>query len=302
MSTPADRPLACHVPVLAEAVAEWFTPSNDGVVVDLTVGQAGHSLILGSRLGPDGLLIGIDLDEDALAIARQRLGSLGCKVVLVRSNFASIGQILADQGIEKVDVMLADLGVSSAQLEDAKRGFGFQVDSKLDMRFDTRIQTTAADIVNNADEKDLAELIFRYGQERLSRRIARLIVERRKVKPITSTAELAGLVCRAYGGRGWHRIHPATRTFQALRIAVNAELDNLQSLLGQAQAVLKPAGRFGVISFHSLEDRLVKEDFRAKAKQGIYRILTKRPIRPSQDQVEANRRSRSARLRIVERI
>jgi len=294
--------LARHVPVLVNQVSQLLSPPPCGTVVDLTIGQAGHSLVLGSRLGPDGVLVGIDVDQRALDHARTVLRSLDCKVILIRGNFAQVGDLLRGKGIDAVDVMLADLGFSSGQVGDPQSGLSFLSDAPLDMRLDRSIQTTAADIVNDTDEQVLADLIYRYGEDRLSRRIARLIVERRKLKPICTTKELAELVCAAYRGRRHLRIHPATRTFQALRIAVNRELDNLQALLDQAPTLLRSGGRFGVISFHSLEDRLVKQDFRSRAQTGQYKVLTKRPIRPDPQEIAANRRARSARLRIAERI
>ncbi|MDH7598997.1 MAG: 16S rRNA (cytosine(1402)-N(4))-methyltransferase RsmH [Sedimentisphaerales bacterium] len=301
MCTPSeDSAGARHVPVLVREVSQFLAPPKAGIVVDLTIGQGGHGLALGAQLGPEGILVGIDLDQKALESAATSLAGLQCKVILLMGNYASIGQILRSAGLECVDVMLADLGFCSAQVFDQDMGLSFQTDAPLDMRFDRSIRTTAADIVNNADEQALADLIYQYGQDRLARRIARLIVERRQIKPITTTKQLAEIVCSAYRGRS--RIHPATRTFQALRIAVNHELDNLKALLEQAPSLLRKGGRIGVISFHSLEDRIVKYDFKAKAEAGLYKILTTKPVRPGPTEVSINRRARSAKLRVAERI
>ena len=222
----------------------------------------------------------------------------------MQSNFSEITQVVCESGIKKVDFVLADLGLCSAQIADAELGLSFNTNMPLDMRIDKRIKTSAADIVNSADEKSLADLIFQYGEERASRRIARFIVQERKSEPVRTTGRLADIVCKALrkSGHGWSRIHPATRTFQALRIAVNNELENLKSLLESVPALLNENGRFAVISYHSLEDRLVKNDFKDNEKSGIYKILTKKPIVPGDDEIESNRRARSAKLRIAQKI
>ncbi len=273
-------------------------------MVDATIGQGGHSLLFGKRLGPEGAIIGLDVDTNAVRRAQSVLEGLRCRVILVNSNFADVADVVRAQGIEKVDFILADLGVCSAQLEDDRMGLSFQRDMPLDMRLDKRLKTTAADIVNRTDEKSLADLIYRFGEERASRRIARFIVERRRREPITTTGQLAAIVSGALAGRGrrqWAKIHPATRTFQALRIAVNNELDNLAGLLDSAPTLLKKNGYVAVISFHSLEDRLVKTDFKDNESRGVYRIVTKKPISPSREEVLRNRRARSAKLRIAQK-
>jgi len=291
-----------HIPVLTGALAEQITLPPDGIMVDATIGQGGHSYLLGKSLGPKGLIIGLDIDDKAIENARKRLKDLTCKVVLVRSNFSEIAQRVAEQGVDKVDFVLADLGVSSAQLADDRMGLSFQKDMPLDMRIDKRLSTTAADIVNKEDEKTLADLIYRLGQDRASRRIARFIVKKRAEKPISTTGQLADIVCRALSKPGqkrrW-RIHPATRTFQALRIAVNNELENLKEFLAVVPQLLKKDAQVAVISFHSLEDGLVKRDFRQNERKGTYRIVTHKPIVPTSDEIAANPRARSAKLRIA---
>jgi len=289
-----------HIPVLAEKLAEQVSLPQDAVMVDATVGQGGHSLLFGRRLGPEGVIIGLDVDTNAIRRAQSVLSQLACKVVLLNANFSQIRGVLAEQGIEKVDFILADLGVCSAQLTDSETGLSFQRNMPLDMRLDKSLKTTAADIVNEADEQTLADLIYRLGQERASRRIARFIVEHRGREQITTTGQLAAIVCRALGRAGG-RTHPATRTFQSLRIAVNGEMENLAGLLEAAPQLLKKNGYIAVISFHSLEDGLVKTSFRKFAAEGIYRVVTKKPIVPSRREIAENRRARSAKLRIAQR-
>ncbi len=293
-----------HIPVLADSLAGQIKLPQDAVMVDATVGQGGHSLLFGKRLGPKGAIIGLDVDSNAIRRAQSVLGGLSCRVVLVCSNFADIADVLRDKGIEKADFLLADLGVCSAQLADERMGLSFQQNMPLDMRLDKRLKTTAADIVNRTDEKSLADLIYKFGEDRASRRIARFIVEHRKREPVTTTGQLAAIVSGALMRRGKKqhaKIHPATRTFQALRIAVNNEIDNLGGLLASAPAILRTNGYIAVISFHSIEDRLVKTDFKSNEKQGVYRVITKKPIVPSREEILRNRRARSAKLRIAQR-
>jgi 16S rRNA (cytosine1402-N4)-methyltransferase len=304
MSAERDGSTIEHIPVLAGTLAEQIKLPSDGVMVDATVGQGGHSHLLGKTLGPEAVIVGLDVDINAVRRAQFNLKDLACNVILLHSNFARIREELHQQGIEKVDLILADLGVSSLQLADAEFGLSFQTNMPLDMRIDKRLKRTAADIVNKSDEKSLADLIYRFGQDRASRRIARLIIRHRKVEPIQTTGQLAGIVCKAFGEkkRGRRsRIHPATRTFQALRIAVNDELENLSKLLASAPDLLNKVGYIAIISFHSLEDRLVKNDFRQNEKAGIYRIITKKPIVPTQEEIRKNRRARSAKLRIAQK-
>jgi len=293
-----------HIAVLAEPLAEQTGIPQDGVMVDTTLGHGGHSLLFGKRLGPVGTLVGFDVDPRSLERARQRLAGLACRVILVRSNFADVAERLGALDIKEVDFILADLGLCSAQLEDNDIGLSFRTDMPLDMRIDQSVETTAADIVNGFDEKSLADLIFQYGQDRASRRIARYIVERRKRERITTTGQLASIVCRALRSpdrRHKMRKHPATRTFQALRIAVNHELENLEALLASAPELLRKDGFLAVISYHSLEDGLVKRDFKHNEIQGVYRLQTKKPITPSPEEIAANNRARSAKLRVAQK-
>ena len=292
-----------HIPVLADVLVEQIKLPQDAVMVDTTIGQGGHSLLFGKRLGPKGAIIGLDVDTNAIRRAQSVLEGLQCRVILVNSNFSEIADVMRGQGIEKVDFILADLGVCSAQLEDDRMGLSFQRNMPLDMRLDKRLKTTAADIINRADEKTLADLIYKFGEDRASRRIARFIVERRHREPITTTGQLAAIVSSALtkGGQ-WSKIHPATRTFQALRIAVNGELENLTTLLSSAPSLLGQNGYIAVISFHSLEDRIVKTDFKSNENNGIYRIVTKKPISPLRSEISNNRRARSAKLRIAQKV
>ena len=290
-----------HTPVLAEFAAGISLKEN-AVVVDATIGCGGHSKILAKSLGKDAVLLGLDIDNNCLAIARQNLALLPCKVLLVRENFANIAEVLKQNGIEKADLILADLGVCSVQLADESKGLSFDQDMKLDMRLDDRLEYSAADIVNSMDEKGLADLIYNLGQERASRKIARSIIQARGKKKIDSTAELVNIICRALKCNPKSRksrIHPATKTFQALRIAVNSELENLEKFLAAAPNLLKENGKIAVISFHSLEDRIVKTNFRQNKAAGIYEIATKKPVTASIGERRENPRSRSAKLRMA---
>jgi 16S rRNA (cytosine1402-N4)-methyltransferase len=293
-----------HIPVLAETLVEQINLPMDGVMVDATIGQGGHSFLFGSKLGPEGVIIGLDVDKESIRRAHFKLKDLPCKVILIHANFSQISEQVHKQGIEKVDFILADLGLCSAHLANARMGLSFQMDSPLDMRIDERLKTTAADIVNKTDEKALADLIYEFGEDRASRRIARFIVRHRKDEPITTTSQLAAIVCKALqrpGKKRRARIHPATRTFQALRIAVNNELENLEKLLGTAPELLSKKGQIAVISFHSLEDRLVKNNFKQNKKESIYSDFTKKPIVPSRQEIARNARARSAKLRIAQK-
>lgn len=290
-----------HKSVLAAELLEQITLPPDGVMVDATMGHGGHSYLFGQKLSHAGHIIGLDFDENSIRVAGEKLKSLACKVTLIQGNFADIQQHLADIGIEKVDFVLADLGFCSAQLEDQQLGLSFQQEMPLDMRLDKTAAWTAADIVNSYDEKSLADLIYEFGQERASRRIARFIVNQRQKQKIVTTSQLAAIIQRALPTKGRARIHPATRTFQALRIAVNNEMENLDSLLGCGPGLLRADGYIAIISFHSLEDRKVKYDFRENAAREIYQIVTKKPITPSREEVSLNKRARSAKLRIARR-
>jgi 16S rRNA (cytosine1402-N4)-methyltransferase len=292
-----------HEPVLYAEVMAFLSPCPGGTYIDGTVGAGGHARGILERSSPDGRLLGIDLDVDALQLAQQVLADYGARVTLVHGSFAQVGTIARERGFYPADGVLLDLGLSTMQLAAPERGFSFQLDGPLDMRFDRSAEVTAADLVNTLAEDELADILYRYGEERRSRRIARAIVQAR---PLYTTTELAQLVARVVRRRG--RIHPATRTFQALRIAVNRELEALAQGLEQAVEVLAPGGRLVVIAFHSLEDRIVKHYFRAQSKgngsrQGpMLRILTPHPVRPSHEEQERNPRSRSARLRAAEKL
>lgn len=299
-----------HVPVLLRETLELLDVQPGDVVVDCTLGLAGHARSLAQAAGPEGLLVGLDVDERNLATASDRLRDCGCPFRLFQSNFERIDEVLAEAGGQApggalaANVVLVDLGISSSQLDDAQRGFSFQKEGPLDMRLDPRLSTTAADLVNRLGETELADLIYHHGQERHSRRIAQAIHRARRQHRITTTSELVRIVSRAQGVDPTSRaskIHPATKTFQALRIAVNNELGALKTLLEKAPSVLRPGARLGIISFHSLEDALVKRDFLARKGQGIYQILTKKPVTPESDERQSNPRSRSAKLRVAAR-
>jgi len=293
-----------HIPVLLEPLLELLEPPAGGCALDATVGLGGHARAILQKLGPDGRLIGLDLDADNLAQARQSLAELPGRVDLFARNFAELDQVLDELGVPAVNAIVADLGVSSNQLDDAQRGFSFHHDGPLDMRYDRTQRQTAAELVNRLREAELAELIYVNSQEHFSRRIAKAICRARRQKRITSTAELARIVAGAIGidpNSRKSKIHPATRTFMALRIAVNRELENLSALLDKAPRYLRPGGRIAVISFHSLEDRLVKRDFLRRSRERLYRILTKKPITATGLERRTNPRSRSAKLRVAER-
>jgi 16S rRNA (cytosine1402-N4)-methyltransferase len=296
-----------HVSVLLQPAIEFLAVQRGGTYIDATVGLGGHSWEIAKRLGPQGRLIGFDKDPAALERARDRLlkppaelASDWPKVELVHASFADVAQHVA---AASADGLLADLGVSSMQLENAARGFSFQAEGPLDMRMNPHSGLTADQVVNRFDERELADAIYEFGEERRSRRIARAIV---RARPIHTTAQLAAVISAAARpmNQAERRIHPATRTFQAIRILVNRELDDLKMLLSKdaAPEVLKPDGRLVIISFHSLEDRIVKDALRDGARHGFYRVLTKKPVRADDEEIDRNPRSRSAKLRAAERI
>lgn len=289
-----------HEPVLVAETLALLEPSRGGLFVDCTVGLGGHSRAL-LEAGAERV-IGLDRDPDALRIAGETLAAFGNRVELVHADYRDLDRVLDERGIDRVAGALADLGVSSLQLESEGRGFSFRRDEPLDMRMDRTSGPTAAELVNEAEEKELADVIFRFGEERFSRRIARAIVTQRVSAPIETTGQLAGVVRRAVPTRGYQRIDPATRTFQALRIWVNRELDGLDRFLEAATRRLRDGARLAVISFHSLEDRIVKHVFRALERaEETLRILTKRPAVPGEEEVARNPRARSAKLRAIER-
>jgi 16S rRNA (cytosine1402-N4)-methyltransferase len=297
-----------HVPVLLKEAIDFLNVRRGGTYIDATVGLGGHSYEIAKRLGAPGHLIGLDKDPAALAIAQAKLeSSAGVspatadwpQITLLQCSFAEVGERFSKNF---ADGILADIGVSSLQLQDAARGFSFQADGPLDMRMDPRSERTAEQVVNHLDERELADVIYEFGEERRSRRIARAIVRSR---PIRSTAHLADVISAAARpmNQAERRIHPATRTFQALRIFVNRELDDLKALLEAAPRILKPGGRVVVISFHSLEDRIVKDAFREGGiKDKYFRVLTKKPLMASEEEQDRNPRARSAKLRAAEKV
>jgi 16S rRNA (cytosine1402-N4)-methyltransferase len=294
-----------HVSVLLKEAIDFLAIRRGGTYIDATLGLGGHSFEIARRLGPQGHLIGFDKDTYAIELARQRLSRIGGddrpKITLLHGSYAEVPQHVPAAG---ADGLLADLGVSSLQFGDAARGFSFQAEGPLDMRMDPHAERTADQVVNHMREEDLANVIYEFGEERRSRRIARAIV---RARPIGTTAHLAQVISAAlrsmkrdHGAR--EKIHPATRAFQAIRIFVNRELDDLKALLEAAPRVLKPGGRLVVISFHSLEDRMVKDAVREGARDGRYSVLTKKPVTATQEEIDRNPRSRSAKLRAAEKI
>ncbi|MBI4847783.1 MAG: 16S rRNA (cytosine(1402)-N(4))-methyltransferase RsmH [Nitrospirae bacterium] len=287
-----------HIPVMLKEITEMLQPQKNGIYVDVTVGLGGHAEgVLQRALGCT--LIGIDRDEKALEIARERLSNYD-NVHLVQDNFSNMKTVVNGLGFNKVNGMLLDAGVSTLHLKSEGRGFSFMKDEPLDMRMDQRQGPTAEDVVNNYSEQDLALIIWKYGEDRFSRKIARAMVYARKKKPITSCKELADIIEKAIGRRG--RIHPATRTFQAIRIEVNKELEELSTAVESGADLLEQGGRFCVLSYHSLEDRIVKNAFKKLAKEGLFNIITKKPLVPSRQEQQLNPSSRSAKLRVGEKI
>ncbi len=316
-----------HVPVLLKEAIDFLAVKRGGTYLDATVGLGGHSYEIARRLGAPGHLIGFDKDPAALAVAQMKLAPVVGRSSLVVSEpiserlatndqrpdldwptitllHRSFAELANDQRPASLDGMMADLGVSSLQLGDAARGFSFQAEGPLDMRMNPMSGETAEQVVNHIDERELADVIYEFGEERRSRRIARAIVRSRPIRTTKQLVEVVSAAARSMklGQNKYQRIHPATRTFQALRIFVNRELDDLQALLKVAPGVLKPGGRLVVISFHSLEDRIVKDALRDGAKQGWYRLLTKKPVTASEEEIDRNPRSRSAKMRAAEKV
>jgi 16S rRNA (cytosine1402-N4)-methyltransferase len=297
-----------HIPALVEEVVQFLRPNPDGVYLDATLGEGGHGAVLLRASAPSGHLIGIDRDAEVLEVARQRLRAFGSRVDLVHGHAADLGSILAELQVSHVDGILLDLGVSSYQLETAERGFSFAREGPLDMRMDRTAAETAAVLVNTLGESELVSLIQRYGEERWARRIARAILRARRRAPLRTTQDLAVVITHVIPPSGRApRIHPATRTFQALRIAVNQELARLEDSLKVAIACLSPAARLCVISYHSLEDRIVKRTFQAYAPSWEetpcrMRLLTRKPVTSSVAERQINPRARSAKLRVIERV
>jgi len=289
---------AGHTPVLAEEALRWLAIEPGGTYVDATVGLGGHAVQIAARL-TSGRLIGLDRDAGALEIAGERLKEYEGRVVLVQADFSRIDEVAREMHLPALNGILADLGVSSLQLETAERGFSFRLAGPLDMRMDSRAELTAADVVNETAEAELADLLYRLGEERDSRRIARAIV---RARPIRSTEHLATVVAGARTSRGRQKLHPATKTFLALRIAVNRELEELGQFLDRAPATLAPGGRWVVLSYHSLEDRMVKQEFRRLAADGVVQVLTRKVVTPSEREIAANPRARSAKMRVAEKL
>ncbi len=286
---------ATHVPVLPTETLALLDPQPGQTWVDCTTGAGGHTALIADRVGPTGRVVGLDQDAQMLDLARPRLA--GRPVTLVRANFDQLSEVLANLGLTKVDGVLADLGFCSDQLADPARGLSFRDDGPLDMRLDATAGQTAADLVNTLSEGGLADLIFEYGEERLSRRVAKRIVERRRERRFETTADLAEVVRRCVPRSGG--LDPATRTFQALRVAVNDELGVLDRLLATLPAVVRPGGRVGMISFHSLEDRRVKHAFRVPE---VWQVVTRKPVEATPAEAATNPRSRSAKLRVAQRV
>ena len=290
-----------HDPVLLTEVLHLLAPTPGKIMVDCTTGRGGHALAIAEKLGPTGQLLCLDADPRNLEFARQRLAAAPCPIRFFHANFAELDDVLKAAGVPRVDGVLADLGISTNQLFESDYGLSFSRDMPLDMRVDPRIEQSAADLVNHLREEDLANVLYNLAQERCSRRIARKIGEARRLSPINTTGRLADLVRSAIPRRGGapEKIDPATRTFLALRMAVNQELENLAVLLKTAPKFLQPGGRFVVISFQSMEDRLVKQAFRSLEATGACEILTPKPLSPSVEELAVNPRSRSSKLRAV---
>lgn len=287
-----------HLPVLSGEVLEFLALKGDGIYVDATIGLGGHAENMLKRIGENGVVVGIDRDVNALAMTRDRLDDP--RLHLVQSSFSGMDRVLASRNIDLADGILIDLGVSMMQLRDHGRGFSFASEARLDMRMDPSQDLSAWEVVNTYAEKDLARIIREFGEEYRDRRIARAIVARRQKKPVDTCADLAGVVMLAAGGRG--RIHPATRTFQAIRIEVNRELEELRQGLSVSLHLLRKGGRLCVISYHSLEDRIVKNFIRDQAREGLLMPLTKKPVTPAPAEIRANPSARSAKLRGAEKL
>jgi 16S rRNA (cytosine1402-N4)-methyltransferase len=287
-----------HTPVLLEEVLNWLRIRPEGTYLDATVGTGGHAIEIARRL-TTGRLVGMDRDPQALEIARERLGPHGRKVTLVHQEFSKIGEVAASMQLPPLDGVIADLGISSLELDSPERGFSFRWAAPLDMRMNPDEPLTAAEIVNHWPERELADLIYQNAEERNSRRIARAIV---RARPIRDTEHLATVVAGGRIARGRQKLHPATKTFLALRIAVNRESEELGQFLSRTPATISLEGRWIVLSYHSLEDRLVKHAFQRLAREGSFRVLTKKVIRPGEEEIRNNPRSRSAKMRVAEKV
>jgi 16S rRNA (cytosine1402-N4)-methyltransferase len=285
-----------HTPVMVKESLELLSIEKGEVIVDCTIGEGGHSIEFMKHVGPEGFLIGIDLDSAVLNKCFDRLSLIGSNFKLFHENFKYIFDIVSGIGIHKVDKIFADLGMSSFQLSRGEYGFSFRENGPLDLRMNKETNFSAMDVVNQFSEKDISSILWLYGEERFSRRIARKIIEKRKTGKLKTTLDLANLISAIYPIHN-RKIHPATKTFQALRIYVNGELENLHELLCNSEKILRPGGIIGIISYHSLEDRIVKNYFKANDN---FRQLTKKPIKPTQEELRENRRARSAKMRFAE--
>lgn len=292
-----SEPSSVHVPVMLEEILQWLEPRTGGILVDGTLGGGGHTRELASRVGPEGQIVALDRDPAAVAAAETSLAGQPVKPIV--ANFCDLPEVLKDLGIAAVDGILLDLGLSSDQLADSERGFSFSSQGPLDLRFNPSRGEPARRLINRLSAEHLADLIYHFGEERYSRRVARAIVERRHEKPIETAAELAELVRRCVPRSRFERIDPATRTFQALRIAVNDELKSLDIALRRLPDCLREGGRLAIISFHSLEDRPIKNAFRSDPR---LTVLTRKPVIPSDEETDRNPRSRSAKLRVAQRL
>lgn len=292
-----------HTPAMLEEVIDYLNLGPGKVIVDATIGTGGHSENILERIMPGGKLIGIDRDSDSLAVARERLRNSSHACEFVYGNFIDLDEILGNLNIKKIDGILFDLGISSYQLEDPGRGFSFQYSGPLDMRMDRNSYISAYDLINNLNEEEISSLLWTFGQERWHNRIARFLVKAREKQSIATTEELSNIVVKAIPHKyGHYRIHPATRTFQALRIAVNRELEAIETAISKAIDLLDKSSRICVISFHSLEDRIVKFSFRKEAASGKIMILTPKPLTPAQSEISDNPSSRSSKLRVAEKL
>jgi 16S rRNA (cytosine1402-N4)-methyltransferase len=286
-----------HTPVLVDEVIEWLRIRPDGTYLDATAGTGGHSLEIAWRL-TTGKLVAMDRDPQALEVARERLKEFEAQVILVHAEFSTIGEVASELQLPPLDGVIADLGVSSLELDSPERGFSFRAAGPLDMRMNPESALTAEEIVNQWPEKELADLLYQKADERDSRRIARAIL---RARPIRDTAHLATVVAGVLKARGRQKLHPATKTFLALRIAVNREEEELEQFLSRTPATMNSGGRWAVLSYHSLEDRLVKHEFQRLARERNFHLLTKKPVRPGEAEIEANPRARSAKMRVIEK-
>jgi len=290
-----------HTPVMVKEILGFLDPGPGNIIVDATIGYGGHSRPIMEKVRPNGQVIGIDQDQQAIEYSRESLKEFSDSLFLVNDNFKNLEKILAGLQIQKIDGILFDLGVSSAQLDTPDRGFSIKYDAPLDMRMDKASKISAFDLVNNLSMEELSRILKVYGEERFHARIAKTIVEQRKKNPISTTGELAELVIKAQPPHKFQKIHPATRAFQAFRIAVNNELDSFEMALKACVKFLNPGSRICVITYHSLEDRIAKNIFRSLEKEGILKRLAKKPLTPPQNELALNPRARSAKLRVVQK-